>query len=74
MSCTHGAILSIYIAYELGASSSHNNDHTLKSYLFGAVTSTKTQILICIDILFMELDLIEDQVFNFQVVDLVKMY
>ena len=73
MSYTHGAILNIYIAYELGASSSHNNDPTLKSCLFGAVTLTKTQILICIDILFIELDLIEDQVFNFQVVDLVKM-
>ena len=74
MSYTHGAILNIYIAYELGASSSHNNDPTLKNCLFGAVTLTKTQILICIDILFMELDLIEDQVFNFQVVDLGKMY
>ena len=73
MSYTHGAILNIYIAYELGASSSHNNDPTLKNCLFGAVTLTKTQILICIDILFIELDLIEDQVFNFQVVDLVKM-
>ena len=73
MSYTHGAILNIYIAYELGASSSHNNDPTLKNCLFGAVTLTKTQILICIDILFMELDFIEDQVFNFQVVDLVKM-
>ena len=73
MSYTHGAILNIYIAYELGASSSHNNDPILKNCLFGAVTLTKTQILICIDILFMELDLIEDQVFNFQVVDLVKM-
>ena len=73
MSYTHGAILNIYIAYELGASSSHNNDPTLKSCSFGAVTLTKTQILICIDILLIELDLIEDQVFNFQVVDLVKM-
>ena len=73
MSYTHGAILNIYISYELGASSSHNNDPTLKSCLFGAVTLTKTQILICIDILLIELDLIEDQVFNFQVVDLVKM-
>ena len=73
MSYTHGAILNIYIAYELGASSSHNNDPTLKNCLFGAVTLTKTQILICIDILLIELDLIEDQVFNFQVVDLVKM-
>ena len=41
MSYTHGAILNIYIAYELGASSSHNNDPTLKNCLFGAVTLTK---------------------------------
>ena len=31
----------IYIVYELGASSSHNNDSTLKNCLFGAVTLTK---------------------------------
>ena len=31
----------VYIVYELGASSSHNNDPTLKSCLFGAVTLTK---------------------------------
>ena len=31
----------IYIAYELGASSSHNNDPTLKNCFFGAVTLTK---------------------------------
>ena len=31
----------IYIVYELGASSSHNNDPTLKNSLFGAVTFTK---------------------------------
>ena len=30
-----------YIVYELGASSSHNNDPTLKNCLFGAVTLTK---------------------------------
>ena len=29
------------IVYELGASSSHNNDPTLKNCLFGAVTLTK---------------------------------
>ena len=32
---------SIYIVYELGASSSHVNDPTLKNCLFGAVTLTK---------------------------------
>ena len=31
----------IYIVYELGASSSHNNDPTLKHCLLGAVTLTK---------------------------------
>ena len=38
---THGKVVNIYIVYELGASSSHNNDPTLKNCLFGAVTLTK---------------------------------
>ena len=33
--------VNIYIVYELGASSSHINDPTLKNCLFGAVTLTK---------------------------------
>ena len=37
----HRPIVNIYIFYELGASSSHNNDPTLKNCLFGAVTLTK---------------------------------
>ena len=37
----HGTIVNIYIVYELGASSSHNSDPTLKNCLFGAVTLTK---------------------------------
>ena len=41
ISCTHGKVVNIYIVYELGASSSHNNDPTLKNCLFGAVTLTK---------------------------------
>ena len=40
-SYTHGKVVNIYIVYELGASSSHNNDPTLKNCLFGAVTLTK---------------------------------
>ena len=32
--------VTIYIVYELGASSSHINDPTLKNCLFGAVTLT----------------------------------
>ena len=34
-------MVNIYIVYGLGASSSHNNDPTLKNCLFGAVTLTK---------------------------------
>ena len=30
ISYTHGNVVNIYIVYELGASSSHNNDPTLK--------------------------------------------
>ena len=33
--------MNIYIVYELGASTSHNNDPTLKTCLFVAVTQTK---------------------------------
>ena len=38
---TYGKIGNIYIVYELDASSSHINDPTLKTCLFGAVTLTK---------------------------------
>ena len=41
ISYTHGTIVNIYIVYELGASSSNNNDRALKYCLFGAVTLTK---------------------------------
>ena len=41
ISYTHGAIVNIYMVYELGASSFHNNDLTLKNCLFGGVTLTK---------------------------------
>ena len=41
ISNTHGKVVNIYIVYELRASSSPNNDPTLKNYLFGAVTLTK---------------------------------
>ena len=36
-----GKVVNTYIVYELGASSSHINDPTLKNSLFGAVTLTK---------------------------------
>ena len=38
---THSNIVNIYIVYELGASTSHNDDLTLKNFLFSAVTLTK---------------------------------
>ena len=38
---THKTIVNIYIVYKLGASSSHNNDPSLKNCLFGAITLTK---------------------------------
>ena len=38
---THKKVVNIYIAYELGASSSHINDPTLKNCLSGAVTLAK---------------------------------
>ena len=41
ISYTHGKVVNIYIVYELGTSSSHNNDPTLKNCLFGVVTLTK---------------------------------
>ena len=41
ISYTHRKIVNIYVVYELGASSSNINDHTLKNCLFGAVTLTK---------------------------------
>ena len=41
ISYTHGKVVNIYVVYELGASSTHNNDPTLKNCLFDAVTLTK---------------------------------
>ena len=38
---SYGRKVNIYIVYELGASSSNDNDPTLKNCLFGAVTLTK---------------------------------
>ena len=38
---THGKVVNIYIAYELGESSSHINNPTVKNFLFGAVALTK---------------------------------
>ena len=69
----HRKVVNIYIAYSLGASSSNYSDAAIKDCLFGAVTLTKMQILINMGILVMELGLIKEENFHFQVVDLVKM-
>ena len=41
VSYTHGKLVNIYIVYELGASTSHDNDATLKNCYFWEVTLTK---------------------------------
>ena len=41
ISYTHRKIVNIYVVYELGASTSNNNDPTRKNCLFGPVTLTK---------------------------------
>ena len=66
---THGKIVNIDIAYELTGSNSDDNDPTVKNFLFGAFTLTKTQIFISTGILAMELDLEEEEVFHLLVLD-----
>ena len=73
ISYTHGKVVNIYIVYELGASSSNINDYTLKNCLFGAVTLTKKAGIHKDGYSGYGMDLIENQVFHFQLVDLVKM-
>ena len=70
ISYNHGKVVNIYIAYELGASSSHNNDPTLKNCLYGAVTLTKNPDIDKCG--YSGYGIGFDQVFHFQVVDLVK--
>ena len=67
VSYTDGKVVKVYIVYELGASC------TLIVYLVQLLW-LKMLVLIGMDILVMELDLIEENVFHFQVVDLVKIY
>ena len=68
-------IVNIYIVYEINKKDNAIiSDLTLENCLFGQLLCLKTSILISMGILVMELDLIEEEVFHFQVVDLVKMY
>ena len=66
---THGKIVNIDIVYELTGSNSDDNDPTVKNSFFGAVTLTKTQILISTGIVAMELDLKEEKFFHLLVLD-----
>ena len=67
--------MKIYIVYELGASSSHNNDPALKKCLFGAVALTKNADIDKYGYTGYRIGFDKrDQVFHFQVVDLVKIY
>ena len=70
---SHGRTVNIYIVYELGASSLLNDDATLKktlAFCLALLDYLKRQILLRTWV--MELDLIENQVFHFHLVDLVK--
>ena len=71
---THEKTVNIYIVYELAGSGPHFDDSTLKNCLFGAVALTKNADIDKYGYSAMELVLIGDHVFHFQVVDLVKMY
>ena len=73
LSYTHGTVVNIYIVYELGASSPNDNDPTLRTSLFSAVRLTTNADINSTSIPVMELDLIENQVFHFHVMGLVKM-
>ena len=72
ISYTHNKIVNIYIIYEINVHTTNYNYPTLENCLFGAVTLTKNAD-IDMDILDMELDLIEEEIFHFQVMDMVKM-
>ena len=70
---THGAIVNIYIFYERSTSSSYSDNPTLENCLFGAVTLTKNDNIVKYGYSGYGIGLIENQVFHFQVADLVKM-
>ena len=69
----HEKVVNVYIVYELTASSSHDSDPTIKNCLFGAVILTKNADIEKYKYSGYGTGLIEDQVFHFQVVVLVKM-
>ena len=68
----NGSRVSIYIVYELGASSSNYIDPTPKKCLFGAVILTKNADIEKYGYSGYRIGFDKEEVFHFQVVDLVK--
>ena len=62
-------IMNIYIIYEIANNFNTSTYPTLKNCLFGAVKLTKTPILTNMNILVMELDLIDMEVFHVPALD-----
>ena len=71
-SLIHGGIVNAYIVYEISRNINISDYPELENCLFGADSLTKTLILKNMDILVMELDLIDMEVFHFLVLDYVK--
>ena len=74
ISYTHKKGVNIYIFYELGASTSHNNDPTLRNCLCGTVILTKNTDIDKYGYSGYGIGFDRRSRFHFQVVDLVKMY
>ena len=74
ISYTLAKIVNIYIVYEIGASSSHVNDPTLKNCSFGAVTLTKNADIDKYGYSGYGTGFDRRGKFSFPVVDLVKIY
>ena len=70
---THGKMVNIYFVYELTGSNSDDSDPTVKNSLLCAVTLTKKADIDKYQYSVIELDLIEEEVFHFHVVDLPAM-
>ena len=70
----HQNVVNIYLVYELGASSSHISDPTIKNCLFGAVTLTKNADIEKYGYSGYGIGFDRSQAFHFQVEDLLKMY
>ena len=73
ISYTHGKTVNIYIVYEPGASSSFDDDPTLKNSLFGAVTFNKNADIDKYGYSGYGIGFDRKSIFHLQVVDLVKM-